>query len=201
MRHLGNFGFLVDNETNEIVDVAPIFDNGYGLFSQAISAPGRSRDEFCDLRRFLVRKSPALTDHWLDLPNGVTDGMIARLEKMTNFSFTPHSTYNLPHERLDMTLYFVQKRINEINEFRSNADEKLKIMISRGTITKTPKKIPSDLNEKIVETLSSYPKATKEGLAKLFKISVSTVARRLKDLQCEGRIHRVGSRKTGHWTV
>ena len=30
-RHLGNFGYIVDNDTNEIVDVAPIFDDGYGL--------------------------------------------------------------------------------------------------------------------------------------------------------------------------
>ncbi|MBQ6329901.1 MAG: XRE family transcriptional regulator, partial [Kiritimatiellae bacterium] len=32
-RHMGNFGYLVNNDTNEIVGPAPIFDNGYGLFS------------------------------------------------------------------------------------------------------------------------------------------------------------------------
>ena len=31
-RHLGNLGFIVDNETNEIVGSAPIFDNGNSLF-------------------------------------------------------------------------------------------------------------------------------------------------------------------------
>jgi len=34
-RHFGNFGFLVDNETNEIVAPAPLFDHGNALFNFA----------------------------------------------------------------------------------------------------------------------------------------------------------------------
>lgn len=197
-RHLGNFGFLVDNDTNEIADLAPIFDNGFSLFSQAISAPGRKRDEFCDLRRFLARKSPALTERWLDIPGGVTDEMISRLEGVNAFSFSPHGTYNLPHERLDMTLYFVQKRIAEIKEFRAKADEKLRISAKRDRITETPDP-PLDLDAKIIETLSSYPKATIEGLSKLLKTSVRTISRHMKALEGANRIRRIGSRKSGRW--
>ena len=35
-RHLGNFGFLIDNNTNKIISSAPIFDNGLSLFCYAM---------------------------------------------------------------------------------------------------------------------------------------------------------------------
>lgn len=35
-RHFGNFGLLVNNKTNDIVDTAPIFDNGLSLFNYAM---------------------------------------------------------------------------------------------------------------------------------------------------------------------
>ena len=34
-RHFGNFGFLVDNKTNQIVAPAPLFDHGNSLFNYA----------------------------------------------------------------------------------------------------------------------------------------------------------------------
>lgn len=32
-RHFSNFGFLIDNDSRRIVDIAPIFDNGYSLLN------------------------------------------------------------------------------------------------------------------------------------------------------------------------
>ena len=58
-RHLGNFGYLIDNDTNEIVGAAPIFDNGYGLFSLAMYKPGHRYDEYDDLRKFVGHITPA----------------------------------------------------------------------------------------------------------------------------------------------
>ena len=49
-----------------------------------------------------------------------------------------------------MTLYFVQKRIAEIKEFRAKADEKLRISAKRDRITETPDP-PLDLDAKIIE--------------------------------------------------
>ena len=34
-RHFGNFGFMVDNDTNKIVAPAPLFDHGNSLFNFA----------------------------------------------------------------------------------------------------------------------------------------------------------------------
>ena len=32
-RHLGNFGMIVDNNTNKILRAAPIFDNGFSMMN------------------------------------------------------------------------------------------------------------------------------------------------------------------------
>ena len=55
-RHMGNFGYLIDNDKNEIVGAAPIFDNGYGLFSGAL--PGKPGPH---TPRLQSRGGPALT--------------------------------------------------------------------------------------------------------------------------------------------
>ena len=202
-RHLGNFGFLVDNETNEIAGLAPIFDNGYGLFSQAICNPGKRDDEFHDLRRFVARKSPALLRSWLDIPGGVTDSMIDRFAGLRNFNFKPHPTFRLPSDRLEMTLYFVRNRIEQIRQFRAKADAKIAISGLGDTLNRktAARRDDKSLDAEIKDTLRSFPKAKRENLAKLFKVSLATITRHLKALQLSGEIRRVGSRKTGHWEV
>ncbi|MCY6485447.1 hypothetical protein OW763_14025 [Clostridium aestuarii] len=35
-RHLGNFGFIIDNNTQELLSFAPLFDQGYSLMSNAM---------------------------------------------------------------------------------------------------------------------------------------------------------------------
>ncbi|MBQ6907356.1 MAG: XRE family transcriptional regulator, partial [Clostridia bacterium] len=52
-RHFGNFGFLVDNHSNKIVDVAPIFDNGLSLCSFAMD------DDFENIEAYANTRTPA----------------------------------------------------------------------------------------------------------------------------------------------
>lgn len=206
-RHLGNFGFLVDNDTNEISGIAPIFDNGYGLFSQAICNPGKRNDEFHDLRVFVNRKSPALLDKWLAIPGGLTDHLIERLEFLRNFEFHQHPEFRLSADRLDMTLYFLRNRIEKIIQYREKADDYLKVCKTNGMIKPVGSRIRDALEadvkrrEELKFTLRSFPRARKEGLAKLLKVSPSTITRDLKALQLSGEVRRIGSRKTGHWEV
>ena len=63
---------VADNDTNEIVGAAPIFDNGYGLFSLAMYKPGQRYDEFGDLRKFVNHVTPALYYKWLGFPRGIS---------------------------------------------------------------------------------------------------------------------------------
>lgn len=60
-RHLGNFGVLVDNRTNQITAMAPIFDNGYGLFPMAMARTiigPRQREALRRLLAFTPKKHP-----------------------------------------------------------------------------------------------------------------------------------------------
>ena len=102
-----------------------------------------------------------------------------------------------------MSLYFLRNRIEQIRQFRAEADTKIAISGFDDTINR---KVPTRCDDKsldaeIKDTLRSFPKAKRENLAKLFKVSLATITRRLKVLQLTGEIRRVGSRKTGHWEV
>ena len=102
-----------------------------------------------------------------------------------------------------MTLYFLRNRIEQIRQFRVEADTKIAIgghddTLRRKAATRCDDK---SLDAEIKDTLRSFPKARRENLAKLFKVSLATITRRLKALQTAGEIRRVGSRKTGHWEV
>jgi len=207
-RHLGNFGFLVDNDTNELAGVAPIFDNGYSLFSQAVSKPGKQDNEFKDLRKFLARKEPKLYDRWLDIPGGVTDEMIDRLKGLGKFEFTPHPQFVMPDQRLEVSQYFLQNRIAKIIRYREKADGFLSIRRKDVTINPTisdkmlkKAQEADDLRKELRATLKSFPRAKTERLAILFKTTTRTIARHIKALQDAGELKRVGSRKTGYWQV
>ena len=54
-RHLGNFGFLVDNHTNQLLRPAPVFDNGLSLYCYVMEQPLRTGKNIsscpvCELR-------------------------------------------------------------------------------------------------------------------------------------------------------
>lgn len=206
-RHLGNFGFLVDNDINEFAGLAPIFDNGYSLFSQAISENTQD-NEFKDLRKFLARKEPKLYDRWLDIPGGVTDAMVDRLVGLGKFEFNPHPDFVMPDNRLDVIQYFLQNRIAKIICYREKADRYLSIRRKNDTINpmisdKLLKKAKEaeNLRNELRATLKSFPRARIDKLAILFKTSEITIKRHIKALQDAGELKRVGSRKTGYWQV
>jgi len=202
-RHWGNFGYLVDHETNEITGPAPIFDNGYGVFSQARYRPGEPQDEFVDLRQFVSRKSPVLYQDWLSFPGGVTDEMINRLTEMRGFRLAHHPQYRLPEHRMDVIQYFLEERISNIIRYREKADDSLKIATSCDTINKEERRVssPVDLRSQIKAAVGLFPTITREQLAERLNVGPATIARHLKALQAAGELKRIGSRKTGYWQV
>ncbi len=52
-RHLGNFGFMRNNKTGEILRPAPIFDNGLSLFHYATD------DDFEDIKAYAKARRTA----------------------------------------------------------------------------------------------------------------------------------------------
>ena len=205
-RHMGNFGYLVDNDTNEIVGAAPIFDNGYGLFSLALDRRGDSHDEFCDLRKFVSRVNPALYVKWLGFPGGLTKKMKDRLDGLRGFRIKRHPRYNLPVRRIEAIEDFTQKRIREICEYGAKADDFLAIQADECTVNRAQGSVQcthnsDSLSEQIKQNMRADPFITKIELADLLQISPRWVARKMKDLQASGEIRRVGADKNGHWEV
>lgn len=227
-RHMGNFGFLVDNDTNEIVGPAPIFDNGYGLFSLATYRPDMPRyHEFDDLRKYLNRVGPALYDHWLDFPEKLTTELLAKLSMLRGFRFKRHKHYNLEDDRLSAIEEFVQKRIANILEYGKAADKLLMPSVAIvGKDSKTNdggnggnsiiKSNNADLSLKsvgikskncdslgyqILENIRADKYITAVEIAEILQVEVRTVERKIRFLRESGSLVRIGSRKTGYWQV
>ena len=197
-RHLGNFGYLVDNDTNEIVGAAPIFDNGYGLFSLALYRPGDRLDEFSDLAKYVSRVKPALYSKWLGFPGGITKSMLERMKALKGFRFKRHKYYNLPQDRLHSIEKFLQSRILQIEEFAQKADDIFEISTKCGTVNPVNNE---SLALQIIANLKADPFVSYDELSELMGVPRRTVARRIKELADAGRIRRVGAAKNGHWEV
>ena len=111
-RHFGNFGFLVDNRTNEIVAPAPLFDHGNSLFNFA------GKDDLASdaaLTAYAQTLMPCVYDDFIGTAKAVlTAEHREGLRRLLNFRFKRHSLYNLPKERLDLLEKQVQKRAREL---------------------------------------------------------------------------------------
>ena len=111
-RHFGNFGFLVDNRTNEIVAPAPLFDHGNSLFNFA------GKDDLASdaaLTAYAQTLMPCVYDDFIGTAKAVlTPEHREGLRRLLNFRFKRHSLYNLPKERLDLLEKQVQKRAREL---------------------------------------------------------------------------------------
>ena len=195
---LGHFGYLINNDTNEIVGAAPIFDNGYGLFSLAMYRPGHRHDEFGDLRKFIGHIMPALYEKWLGFAGGVIPEMRKRLARLKGFRFTRHKYYNLPVDRLRKIEDFLQRRVSEILEYGTRADELLRLSEKHDSVNHVSSE---SLGVQIKSSLSADPFITYEELAEVLQVSPSSIARKMKELQASGEIRRVGADKNGWWDV
>jgi hypothetical protein len=107
-RHFGNFGFLVNNHTNEIAAPAPLFDHGNSLFNLAGYAAWESDEA---LGKYAATLRPSVYDDFIEEAKAVLD--VPRKEKLRHlleFRFRRHSRYNLPAKRLKMIEKQIQKR-------------------------------------------------------------------------------------------
>ncbi|NCD04186.1 MAG: hypothetical protein EOM00_14575 [Clostridia bacterium] len=104
-RHFGNYGVLVDNKTNIIKGVAPIFDNGLSLFHYAMD------DDLKDIKAYAKTRALAT---YPDFTQFAKKTMSKRqkdmLRKLLEFKFKKHLRYNLD----DKHLKIIEKFINDI---------------------------------------------------------------------------------------
>lgn len=113
-RHLGNFGYLVDNETNRISGAAPLFDHGNSLFSRALFSE-KYEDDFSDLQKYAATRRPALYGDWFaPLRGRMTPRRRKMLERVATMEFRRHNAHNLPARRLSAIERFVRDRAERI---------------------------------------------------------------------------------------
>ena len=108
-RHFGNLGLIVDNKTNEIVDTAPIFDNGLSLFNYAMEENLQDVDAYAKTRLMATSQ-----DFMTFAKEVITKEQKKKLQRLITFKFKKHSRYNLPANRLKIIEEFIQRRVQKL---------------------------------------------------------------------------------------
>ena len=105
-RHFGNFGVLVDNYTNKIIDNAPIFDNGLSLWGFAME------NELDDISVYVNTRTPATYSDFVEFAKHyITNSQKQKLHKLQNFKFKKHPRYNWSKKRLKTVERVIQERV------------------------------------------------------------------------------------------
>ena len=108
-RHFGNYGVLVDNKTNEIKDIAPIFDNGLSLFHYAID------DDLMDIKAYAKTRTPATYPDFVEFAREtMSKRQKDMLRKLLEFKFKKNPRYNLDDKRLKIIEKFINDRAKEL---------------------------------------------------------------------------------------
>ena len=108
-RHLGNFGFLVDNQTQKIVRMAPVFDHNQALL------PYAKDKHLASLSSYLPSRVPVLGDDFNTFANAMLTPEIKRdLLNLHGFTFKRHEKFNLPEERLQILEKIINRQIGNI---------------------------------------------------------------------------------------
>ena len=108
-RHLGNFGFIVDNETYKVLRFAPVFDHNMAMLSRAM------KDDLTENSPYIENMGHKINGDFIPVARALaTDSMKSKLKDMTDIPLRLHEKYNLPKERTDFLEWIVRRQIREI---------------------------------------------------------------------------------------
>lgn len=114
-RHFGNFGFLVDNERNQIAAPAPLFDHGNSLFNFATGDDLRSDGT---LDAYAATLLPCVYDDFMGkAAQSLTPALREGLRRVADLRLSRHSRYNLEPKRVKLIERQVQKRARELLKY------------------------------------------------------------------------------------
>lgn len=107
-RHFGNFGFIVDSRTNQIVKPAPLFDHGYSLCNFAFGDDLASLD---NLEAYANTLLPCVYDDFIEEARRyMTDKNRQQVRHLLTYKIQKNPRYNLDGKRLKLIEQLVQKR-------------------------------------------------------------------------------------------
>lgn len=111
-RQYGNFGFLIDNHTNEIIAPAPLFDHGNSLLNFVGADALKSKENFL---KYAKAQMPCVYDDYVaEAKKVLTHEWRSAIRKLLYFKIPRHSRYNLDKERLKLIEYAVSQRATEL---------------------------------------------------------------------------------------
>lgn len=113
-RHLSNFGVLINNNTQKVLELAPIFDNGYSLMSRDMVSDFETRDysnytrnnaslsiSNRDLAHYVISENKQRYKHWAKVIITKLNGLLIP---------------NCPQWYMDATLKLIYLRCKEIQQ-------------------------------------------------------------------------------------
>lgn len=110
-RHLGNFGFLVDNHTNQLLRPAPVFDNGLSLYCYVMD------NDLSNLPEQEKTLAPALYANFDEVAlHVIGQKQKQELRHLLTFRLKKHSRYNLSDERVKMLESSIQEKARYLLE-------------------------------------------------------------------------------------
>lgn len=161
-RHLGNFGMIIDNNTNKILRPAPIFDNGLSMMTYI------GLNEFAQIEKEMLN----ITGHFnfkfdKQLELFVQPRHISNLEKLTKFEFKKHNEFNLSDEWLELIQKYIQDRAKFALQFAKNKqqnalDDKMAQIDNAITESKKPH-IPAHEQVKNMDNQGNTTQQSKKG--------------------------------------
>ena len=107
-RHLNNFGVMVDNETNEIKCMAPLFDHGYCMFDEPRESIYKTPE---NLKNYIKTLTPVFGRSFPEnAKNFMGNRQKKELRKILEFSMPRHEIYNLCELELNTFSTVLQDR-------------------------------------------------------------------------------------------
>lgn len=108
-RHTNNFGFLVDNDRQEIIAPAPLFDHNVAML------PYAEKEDFENVEEYLKQKGPRLSREWLKTAAYcMTSECKKALINLHGFEFERHPKYNWQEWRIKAMEQLINQNIETI---------------------------------------------------------------------------------------
>ena len=111
-RHLNNFGVLVDNATNEIMCMAPLFDHGYCMFDEPREYIYQTPKK---LKEYINTLDPVFGKSFAEnAKNFLGNRQRKELRHILDYTIVKHDKYNLSEVELDSFNKALQDRARAI---------------------------------------------------------------------------------------
>ena len=109
--HLGNFGFLLDNQTMKVKTAAPMFDHNRSLLFDL------DEEQLAKPEWYISKCRPRIGVDFIKTAKGMlTDEIRQELKNLDGFCFAPHPTIELPQRRLEALNAVVERQRRAVLE-------------------------------------------------------------------------------------